>query len=75
MRWTSRAEGRAEVSHFGLMAAYAGLVSLFFALLWKRTRREQVRLFLQLFLGMMGGALILAWLMYILPTAPPAPIP
>lgn len=57
------------------MSAYAGLVSLFFALLWKRTRREQVRLFLQLFLGMMGGALIIAWLMYMLPSAPPAPIP
>ena len=60
------------MSHFGLMTAYAGLVSLFFALLWKRARREQVRLFLQLFLGMMGGALILAWLMYMLPSAPPA---
>ena len=63
------------MSHFGLMTAYAGLVALFFSLLWKRKRREQVRLFLQLFLGMMGGALILAWLMYLLPSSPPAPIP
>ena len=63
------------MSHFGLMALYALLVSVFFALLWKRSRRGQVRLFLQLFLGMMGGALILAWLMYMLPAAPPAPIP
>ena len=57
------------------MATYAALVALFFALLWKRARREQVKLFLQLFLGMMGGALLLAWLMYMLPSAPPAPIP
>jgi uncharacterized membrane protein YfcA len=63
------------MSHFGLMALYAFLVSLFFALLWKRARREQVRLFLQLFLGMIGGALVLAWLMYLFPSAPPAPIP
>ncbi|MCZ6508869.1 MAG: hypothetical protein O7A98_01820 [Acidobacteria bacterium] len=63
------------MSHFGLMALYALLLSVFFALLWKRARREQVRLFLQLFLGMMGGALILAWLMYMLPAGPPAPIP
>jgi uncharacterized membrane protein YfcA len=63
------------MSHFGLMSLYAFLVSLFFALLWKRTRREQTRLFLQLFLGMMGGALVLAWLMYLFPSAPPAPIP
>ena len=63
------------MSHFGLMALYALLLSVFFALLWKSSRREQLRLFLQLFLGMMGGALILAWLMYMLPAAPPAPIP
>lgn len=63
------------MSHFGLMAAYAFFVAVFFSLLWKRTRRGQIRLFLQLFLGMMGGALILAWLMYLLPAAPPAPIP
>jgi hypothetical protein len=63
------------MSHFGLMALYAFLVSVFFAVLWKRTRREQLRLFLQLFLGMMGAALVLAWLMFMLPAAPPAPIP
>ncbi len=63
------------MSHFGLMAVYASLVALFFAILWKRNRREQTKLFLQLFLGMIGGALVLAWLMYMLPSAPPAPIP
>lgn len=63
------------MSHFGLMATYAFLVALFFAILWKRNRREKTKLFLQLFLGMIGGALVIAWLMYMLPSAPPAPIP
>ena len=62
-------------SHILLMTTYAFLVSLFFALLWRSTRRGRTRLFLQLFLGMMGGGLLLAWLMFPFPSAPPAPIP
>ena len=62
-------------SHILLMTSYAFLVSLFFALLWRRERPARVRLFLQLFLGMMVGGLLLAWVMYPLPSAPPAPIP
>lgn len=63
------------LSHFLLMVAYALLVSLFFTVLWRRERRAQVMLFLQLFLGMVGGGLIVAWLMYPFPAGPPAPIP
>jgi cytochrome bd-type quinol oxidase subunit 2 len=63
------------VSHFLLMVLYALLVSLFFALLWRRGRREQIKLFLQIFLGMVGGGLLVAWLMYPFPSGPPAPIP
>jgi cytochrome bd-type quinol oxidase subunit 2 len=63
------------LSHFFLMALYALLVSVFFTLLWRRGRREQLVLFLQLFLGMVGGGLIVAWLMYPFPSGPPAPIP
>ena len=63
------------LSHFLLMVLYALLVSLFFALLWRRGRREQVKLFLQIFLGMVGGGLLLAWLMYPFPPGPPVPIP
>ncbi len=63
------------MSHFLLMVLYALLVSLFFALLWRRGRREQIRLFLQIFLGMVGGGLLVAWLMYPFPSGPPAPIP
>ena len=63
------------LSHFFLMVLYALLVSLFFTLLWRRERREQLVLFLQLFLGMVGGGLIVAWLMFPFPSGPPAPIP
>jgi cytochrome bd-type quinol oxidase subunit 2 len=63
------------MSHLLLMAAYAVLVSVFFALLWRRGRREQTKLFLQIFLGMMIGAILLGWLMYPFPTGPAAPIP
>lgn len=61
--------------HVLLMTLYAFLVSLFFAVLTRRRRKEQVRLFLTLFLGLMGGGLALAWLMYFFPAGPPAPIP
>jgi uncharacterized membrane protein YfcA len=62
-------------SHILLMTSYAFLVSLFFALLWRRDRSTRVRLFLQLFLGMMLGGLLLAWVMYPFPSGPPSPIP
>ena len=52
------------------MVLYALLVSLFFTLLWRRGRREQVKLFLQLFLGMVGGGLLVAWLMFPFPSGP-----
>jgi cytochrome bd-type quinol oxidase subunit 2 len=63
------------MSHFFLMVLYSLVVSLFFTLLWRRERKDQVRLFLQLFLGMVGGGLLVAWLMYPFPQGPPAPIP
>ena len=63
------------LSHFLLMVIYALLVSVFFTLLWRRDRRQQGVLFLQLFLGMMLGGLLVAWLMYPFPSGPPAPIP
>ena len=62
-------------SHILLMTSYAFLVSLFFALLWRQDRPARTRLFLQLFLGMMLGGFLLAWVMYPFPSAPPSPIP
>lgn len=63
------------MSHFLLMVVYAFLVSLFFCLLWRRNRKARIRLFLQLFLGMIVGGVLIAWIMYWLPTGPPAPFP
>ncbi len=63
------------MSHFLLMVLYAFQVSLFFALLWRRERRAQVKLFLQLFGAMVGGALIIAWLMFPFPSSPPGTFP
>lgn len=63
------------VSHFFLMVVYALIVSLFFMLLWRHERKERIKLFLQLFLGMVGGGLLVAYLMYPFPPGPPAPIP
>lgn len=63
------------MSHFLLMVLYSLLVSIFFAVLWRRSPREQAVLFLQLFLGMVLGGLVVAWLMYPFPSGPPAPIP
>jgi hypothetical protein len=62
-------------SHFLLMCLYALLLAVFFSVLWRRRRRDQLVLFAQLFLGMVGGALVIAWLMYPFPSAPPAPFP
>jgi ABC-type uncharacterized transport system permease subunit len=54
-------------SHLLHMLVYATLVSAFFALLVRRTRREQLRLGLTLWLAMVGGALLLAYVMYPFP--------
>jgi uncharacterized membrane protein YfcA len=54
------------------MVLYAFLVSSFFALLWRREGRARWRLFLQLFGGLVLGALVVAWAMYPFPAGPPA---
>ena len=63
------------MSHFLLMNLYALLVSLVLTVLWRRERGEQIRLFLQLFLGMVVGGLLIAWIMYPFPAGPPTPVP
>lgn len=57
------------------MVLYAFLLGGFFAVLWRRERRDQWRLFWQIFGGLLAGALLLGWLMYLLPPGPPAPGP
>ena len=37
----------------------------------KSLRRDQAKLFLQLWLGLVGGGLLIGWLMYPFPLSPP----
>ncbi len=46
------------------MIWYAILTALFFSLLWRETTRERLRLFLIVFLTLMGGGLLTALFMY-----------
>jgi uncharacterized membrane protein YfcA len=57
------------------MTLYALLISAFFALLWRHDGRQRRKLFVQLFLSMMIGGILIGWLMYSFPSGPPAPIP
>jgi hypothetical protein len=57
------------------MVLYALLVSLFFAGLWRHDWHGRIKLFLQIFLGLLGGGLLLAYLMYPFPAQPPASFP
>lgn len=52
-------------SHLLSMIIYSLLVSLVLALIRRRTRKEQVRYFLSLFLIMVVGALIFGWFMFL----------
>ena len=63
------------MTHLNLMVLYAALLGLFFAVLWRRDRRQQLKLFMQIFLGLVVGAIVLGWLMYPFPAGPPSPIP
>lgn len=56
------------VDHFLIMTIYALLVSSFFALLWRRERRERLRLFGVLMGALVLGGLAVAWTMYPFPS-------
>ena len=51
-------------SHFGLLAVFAFLVSLVFAVLLRDEPREQFRTGLRMFGGFIAAALAFGWLMY-----------
>ena len=61
------------MSHLFLMLLYAFLLGIFFAALWRRRPAGQIKLFLQIFLGLVLGGLAVAWLMYPFPSGPPTP--
>ena len=51
-------------THAALMFLYAFCTALFFALLWRETKRERIRTFLVIFCALFFGAIALGWLMY-----------
>lgn len=46
------------------MVWYAILTAAFFSLLWRETRGERIRLFLIMFLALVGGGILIALLMH-----------
>jgi cytochrome bd-type quinol oxidase subunit 2 len=51
-------------THIALMFLYAVATALFFALLWRETRRDRVRTFLVIFSALFFGGIAIGWLMY-----------
>ena len=54
-------------SHFGLLILFAAFVSLIFATIAKDSPKEQAALGLSLMGSFVGAAIVLGWLMRILP--------
>lgn len=54
-------------SHFGLLLLFAAFVSLVFATIAKDSPAEQAKLGLSLLGGFVGAAVVLGWLMRLLP--------
>jgi cytochrome bd-type quinol oxidase subunit 2 len=54
-------------THIVLMFVYAVATALFFALLWKPTRRERIRFFIWVFAALLLGGIALGWVMYPFP--------
>lgn len=51
-------------THAALMFCYAFATALFFALLWRETKRERIRTFLVIFCALFFGGIAIGWLMY-----------
>ncbi len=54
-------------SHFGLLILFAAFVSLIFATIAKDTPKEQAKLGFSLLGSFLGSAIVLGWLMRLLP--------
>jgi hypothetical protein len=53
-------------NHIVLMFLYASATGAFFALLWKTTRADRLRMFFKIFLSLFLGGIAVAWAMYAL---------
>lgn len=54
-------------AHLGVMVVFALFVSVVFAALMRDDPAEQLRLGLRLFGGLVGGGILIGWLLYPLP--------
>lgn len=54
-------------NHIVLMFIYAVATGVYFALLWKQTKRDRIRFFVKVFVGLFLGGIALAWVMYPFP--------
>jgi len=52
-------------THLGVMVLFAALVSVVFATLLYDDGRQQVRMGLQLFTGLVVGAYVVGWMMFL----------
>jgi hypothetical protein len=55
------------VSHVAAMVLFALYVSIVFSVLMRDEPREQVRLGLRMLAGLVGGGILVGWLLYPLP--------
>lgn len=55
------------MSHVAAMVLFALYVSIVFAVLMRDEPREQVRLGLRMLAGLVGGGILVGWLLYPLP--------
>ena len=53
--------------HFVVLVALATLIAAFLSLLWKDDAPARRRLFARIWLGLVGGAIAAAWLLYPFP--------
>ena len=54
-------------NHLVLMFIYAVATGLYFALLWKQTRRDRIVFLVKVLVGLFAGGIALAWAMYYFP--------
>jgi hypothetical protein len=52
-------------SHLGVMILFAACASIVFGTLLRETPRDELRLALRVFIGLVGGAYLIGWIMYL----------
>jgi hypothetical protein len=52
-------------THLGVMILFAACVSVVFSALMRETLRDELRLATRIFVGLVGGAYVVGWIMYL----------